>query len=763
MKKMFLFLTALLLTPLAGLHAAAPTLSELAQPAKRSAGAPKYDDICYSPRDLGFDKPEMVDVAKTFHATRIEWLYVKESDGPMLQKFRDMGISLGLSVSGLDKTELKKGPKGFKAKPEYYTIGRALDIEGKIVEDGLGSFHDPAYNEVERNWFRLLGKFGAQRIHKDDADWKYKDWDFNPHALAQFNDYLATCSPQALQALQIGTPKSFDLKGYIRSHNDGKTVPKELKRLWEDFRIKALRSHYELQRKWAAELIGPNIEFTANHGSFIQPTPAVDWSDWPISELQPSGTYFGIGNPWSLYAKVKRFRSEGKALVVTLGSSDTQENKTMIALTYAMGAHMLTPYAVYLKNNLPRYYPNPTLYSDVYDFVHRWGKTYLAGYEEAFVQGNGMVAPLNLQGQAPLRIDDPAESAYAFVRARPGQADAPVVIHLVKWNKEAHSKLAVTLEPDRFFPGRGLKITLLRPGQEPVVLSDGWQARVEVSSPEPWAMLVVEPASAKAPQVWAAEIETEEFGFFDKRTAVLQSRTPGAEIHYTTDGSKPTQKSPRYVKPVEITKNTTLTAQVFAGSQASAISTFVFTKQPANKQHSAAASAPGLECELREGIKLSFNNDAKWEQGTYEFMKSTKSVMQTIALPLNVPVGSFALNYNGYLDVPADGLYTFHVKVADESRLYIDDAVVINKSGRSLPPDIGVVAMQGRRLLSKGLHKLRVECIYMSKPTAPSAEWRKAAEPELIVSKGAENSSLELQWQGPGLTMQPIAASCLKH
>ena len=367
MKKMFLLLTALLLTPLAGLYAAAPTLSELAQPAKRSAGAPKYEDVCFSPRVLGFDKPELLlDVAKTFHATRIEWLYVKESDGPALEKFRDMGISLGLSVAGRDKTELKKGPHGFKAKPEYYTIGRALDIEGKIVEDGLGSFHDPAYNEVERNWFRLLAKFGAQRIHKDDADWKYKDWDFNPYALAQFNDYLATCSPQALQALQIGSPKSFDLKAYIRSHNDGKTVPKELKRLWEDFRLKALRSHYEQQRKWAAEFIGPNIEFTANHGSFIQPTPAVDWSDWPISELQPSGTYFGIGNPWSLYAKVKRFRGEGKALVVTLGSSDTQENKTMIALTYAMGAHMLTPYAVYLKNNLPRYYPNPTLYSDVY-------------------------------------------------------------------------------------------------------------------------------------------------------------------------------------------------------------------------------------------------------------------------------------------------------------------------------------------------------------------------------------------------------------
>jgi hypothetical protein len=454
----------------------------------------------------------------------------------------------------------------------------------------------------------------------------------------------------------------------------------------------------------------------------------------------------------------------GKALVVTLGSSETLENKTMIALTYAMGSHMLCPYAVYLKNNLPRYYPDPALYSDIYDFVNRWGKTYFAGYEEAFVVGNGITHPLAAQGQAPLQIKDPADSVYAFVRAKPGKPNDPVVIHLVNWNKDARANVGVTLDPERFFPGRGLKLSLLRPDQEPKILSDGWQAQVEVPAPDPWSILIAEPATSKGPQVWAAEVETEDFGFFDKRTAVLHSRTPGAEIHYTTDGTEPTQKSPRYEKPIEMTKTTTLRTQVFQGAQASKLSSFVFpdlwnffkgskpsaqasplsayqfTKLSSNSLNPAPAVTPGLECELREGIKLSYDNHATWEQGTYEFKKATTSISELIALPPGGPKSFFALNFTGFLDVPADGLYTFFVQADEECRVFIDDKLVVNQSGRISPPDIGMREMQGRCLLSQGLHKLRVEFIQV-----------------------AENCALEVQWQGPGFAKQPIPAENLKH
>ena len=98
-------LTALLLAPLAVLHAAeTPPVSprlpghdeRAAQPAKRSPGSPKYEDICFSPRTTSAGNRDVVEVAKAFHATRIEWLYVDDGDGPVLQRLRDLGISLGL-------------------------------------------------------------------------------------------------------------------------------------------------------------------------------------------------------------------------------------------------------------------------------------------------------------------------------------------------------------------------------------------------------------------------------------------------------------------------------------------------------------------------------------------------------------------------------------------------------------------------------------------------------------------------------------------
>jgi hypothetical protein len=391
-------------------------------------------------------------VAKTFHATRLEWVYADEGDVSDLEQLSELGITLGLSVGAQDTPEDKKGPVGFKAKPEYYTEGRALDIDGNQVEHGLGSLHDPAFEEVEKRWFRLFGQLGAKRIHKDDADWKYRDWDFNPHALTQFNAYLAaSVPPETRETLGIGDPATFDLKTYVQNYTKENPIPPEFQKLWEDFRLETLMNRYKKQRQWAEEFMGPGIEFTANHGSFIQSTPTTEWSDWAISEVQPSGTYFGIGNPWSLYTKVQKFRAMGKELVVTLGSSDTMENKTMIALTYAMGSHMLCPYSVFLKNDLHRYTPDPALYSDVYDFINRWGKTYLAGYEEAFVVGNGITHPLAAQGQAPLQIKDPADSVYAFVRAKPGKPNDPVVIHLVNWNKDTRANVGVTLDPERFF------------------------------------------------------------------------------------------------------------------------------------------------------------------------------------------------------------------------------------------------------------------------------------------------------------------------
>ena len=105
-----------------------------------------------------------MEVAKAFHATRIEWLYVDESDGPVLQKLRDLGISLGLGLTHpRDSTEKKTGPVGFAARPEYYTQGRILGIDGQVL-DGRSSMHDPATAELVKRWLRMLATVQAGAV-----------------------------------------------------------------------------------------------------------------------------------------------------------------------------------------------------------------------------------------------------------------------------------------------------------------------------------------------------------------------------------------------------------------------------------------------------------------------------------------------------------------------------------------------------------------------------------------------------------------------
>jgi len=100
----------------------------------------------------------------------------------------------------------------------------------------------------------------------------------------------------------------------------------------------------------------------------------------------------------------------------------------------------------------------------------------------------------------------------------------------------------------------------------------------------------------------------------------------------------------------------------------------------------------------------------------------------------------FSAGFTGFIEIPRDGLYTFFANADDECAVFIDGERIINITGRKVPPDLGMTEQQGRRLLSKGLHRLRIDFVQM------------------FAAHG-----LEVQWQGPGITKQPIAANYLKH
>lgn len=95
----------------------------------------------------------------------------------------------------------------------------------------------------------------------------------------------------------------------------------------------------------------------------------------------------------------------------------------------------------------------------------------------------------------------------------------------------------------------------------------------------------------------------------------------------------------------------------------------------------------------------------------------------------------FAYVFDGFIEIPADGLYTFYLNSDDGSKLYIDEGIVVSNDGVH-----GTQEAEGSVALLAGMHSIRV--CYFEKD-------------------GSQR--LEVRWAGPGLAKQLISNSVLFH
>ena len=93
----------------------------------------------------------------------------------------------------------------------------------------------------------------------------------------------------------------------------------------------------------------------------------------------------------------------------------------------------------------------------------------------------------------------------------------------------------------------------------------------------------------------------------------------------------------------------------------------------------------------------------------------------------------FALDFSGYVAAPADGVYTFHLASDDGSRLYIGSELVVDHDGLHAANE-----KSGQVILKAGRHPIRVT---------------------YFQAGGA--LGLEVGYEGPGLSRQPIPPSAL--
>ena len=222
--------------------------------------------------------------------------------------------------------------------------------------------------------------------------------------------------------------------------------------------------------------------------------------------------------------------------------------------------------------------------------------------------------------------------------------------------------------------------------------------------------------------------------FFDKATIKLGCDTEGAEIYYTTNGTKPTEHSKLYTNPFTINKTTVL--KFFAAKKGLMKSTVVVAKIEKMKNLNYTHLKNYNDIDLKPGLKYKYYEEHILYVDELDKFKPKKTgITPNFSIAERENDGLFAFIYDGYIKIPRDGVYTFYLLTNDGGVLYLDGKRFID--------------MDGPRTASPKLHTIRLK-----------AGTYKIGEKYFQMGAGFENT---VSWKGPGIRKQVIPPKVLFH
>ncbi len=184
----------------------------------------------------------------------------------------------------------------------------------------------------------------------------------------------------------------------------------------------------------------------------------------------------------------------------------------------------------------------------------------------------------------------------------------------------------------------------------------------------------------------------------EKKKIELSSPYKKAIIRYTVDGSEPSLNSKEYTKEFYVTETDTIKAKTFLPSGKS-------SKASIGLYHKTSFLDAQSVTNLKKGINLKvlLGNISTLDDFS-KLKKSKEMVVQKIAVPKDkVLVDFYGLEFNGYIDIKEEGIYTFYTSSDDGSRLYIDDQLIVDNDGIH-----GLIKKSGKAALKKGKHTIVV-------------------------------------------------------
>ena len=214
--------------------------------------------------------------------------------------------------------------------------------------------------------------------------------------------------------------------------------------------------------------------------------------------------------------------------------------------------------------------------------------------------------------------------------------------------------------------------------------------------------------------------------------SIANSETNGT-IHYTLDGSDPTFTSPIYVEKLVINKTQILKARTFTTeSEFTEVVAANFSIEQVNLPLLDAVNPngllPGLNYEYYDwwaGLSLEKLPDlATWTP-------TRTGVAKVINLSESHGSDYFAFRFSGFIEIPEDGIYTFYTTSDDNSKVFVDNILVVSNDFLQPPTE-----RSGRIGLKAGFHAITVDFMEVGGGESLSASYKGPATSKRFLPAG---------------------------
>lgn len=187
--------------------------------------------------------------------------------------------------------------------------------------------------------------------------------------------------------------------------------------------------------------------------------------------------------------------------------------------------------------------------------------------------------------------------------------------------------------------------------------------------------------------------------FLEKHEVELATAFDEAAIHYTLDGSEPSASSPVYEGPILLDATTTLRCRlVHTNGQLSAVWSKTYEQVKPMSAVRVRRTKQGVRYRYYEGNFLTLPDFAS-------LTPKKEGIAQAFDVEgLAERQDHYAFQFEGYLEVPEDAIYTFYTYSDDGSQLFIGGQLVVDNDGSH-----AARLREGRVALQKGVHPFRLD------------------------------------------------------